>query len=378
MNCCKKCFADKVIIGHINKTGKPGFCDYCEIRRQKVVEASSLCELFIPVVELFTPAISADEETIVKGRRLPNCIELDAEWKVFSSKFQILKKTELLDDIRCVEICQGFDEYEDRPESVDSSEMWTSPQSLFKGAKGEYVWNSFADTVKWKRRFLPDTSIGSLNNPKTWLPGLLRECIRPTTPRDTYFRARIGGEEEGFEVNRPFPPSRMGVPSARVATPNRANPRGIAYLYTAEAEHTAVSEISPYPGASISVARLNPIRDMQLVDLTNVLPLKSPFGLKDLKAEIEKHAILSILNRELSKPINKDLPDIEYAPTQYLAEVILEAGYDGIRYKSAMHSKGHNVVFFDASKVQVQPITTLVRVTATHIKYSKVREAAED
>ena len=84
------------------------------------------------------------------------------------------------------------------------------------------------------------------------------------------------------------------------------------------------------------------------------------------------------MNRELSKPINPAPAEVEYVPTQYLAEVILNANYDGIRYKSAIHRGGFNVVFFDHRQLAIQENTRLVKVTANKLEYADARDGDED
>jgi hypothetical protein len=164
----------------------------------------------------------------------------------------------------------------------------------------------------------------------------------------------------------------MGVPPRIKATAGRANPAGIPYLYVAEKEVTAVSEIRPFLGAKVTIAQVKPKQTLRVIDLTRITPIDSPFEHSDLSLQVEKNALLGILNRELSKPVSPTLAEIEYIPTQYLAEVILNANYDGIRYKSAMNEGGFNVVFFDHQKLNIVSATTLVEVLSTKVQYSAV------
>ncbi len=89
---------------------------------------------------------------------------------------------------------------------------------------------------------------------------------------------------------------------------------------------------------------------MRIADLTLVHTVPSAFGLSDLKNVIRQNALLNILNRELSRPVDPNASEIEYVPTQYLAEVILNAGYDGIRCQNDVIPTGTNIVFFKPAK----------------------------
>lgn len=371
MNCCEKCFEDKALVKHIQRKGKKSWCDFCKARNVRVVPAASLSEMFKQVVSLFEPVEKGkhflDDPTAV-GETLPECLELKKGWRVFKPKLSVDTKCALLDEIRCIDPRSGDND------SVRSRELWAAPEDSFFHSSEEDIWRSFAEGIKWKRRFIPDSKSGFMTDPKDWLPQYLHEIATFTKPGAAYYRARLGGMEEHYKVSKPYPAKDMGTPPKTRATAGRANPAGIPYLYVAEQAMTAVCEIRPFLGGRVTVAAVKPRSDLQLVDLTKVRFIESPFGLADLQVEMERNALLSILNRELSKPVNPALAEIEYVPTQYLAEVILNAGYDGIRYKSAMHSGGFNVVFFDQDKLEIDAKTTLVKVTANKLAYTSAAD----
>ncbi len=360
MNCCGKCFRDKVLIKQICATGTRGLCDFCKARSNRVVPAASLAELFSPLLELFEPVeygthLQRDfgPEAIDIGEMLPNCLEWENGWSIFALQLQEAEKCRLLDGIRA-----GSHEIGDPP----SSDLWVAKTNTH--TLEQSIWHDFAETIKWKRRFIPEAKAGFMSAPKDWLPQYLHEISNFVEPSSIFYRARLGEE-----AHSPYRAADMGTPPRIRATAGRANPRGIPYLYVAEKAMTAVCEIRPFLGGRVTIAEVRPRVRLQLVDLTKVPDIKSPFGRASLADEMEKKALLSVLNRELSKPVNPALAEIQYIPTQYLAEIILDAGYDGIRYKSAMHKGGRNVVFFDQDKLKIDVKTKLVRITATALSY---------
>ena len=201
------------------------------------------------------------------------------------------------------------------------------------------------------------------------MPELLDATALHVTVESVIFRARLGCVTEGFKPPAALPPEKMGAPPAEMAKRGRANPAGIAYLYVAEQEETAVAEIRPYVGAKVSIARAIPKDALKLADLTKVHCIPSPFGLTDLADRIRRNALLNILNEELARPVNPDESEVEYVPTQYLAEVILNAGFDGIRFKSAVSPGGTNVVFFKPADLEIQSDTRLVEILSVAIEY---------
>jgi len=70
----------------------------------------------------------------------------------------------------------------------------------------------------------------------------------------------------------------------------------------------------------------------------------------------------------LSIPIRRDDTDIDYIPTQYVAEFIKSEGYDGILYKSSLSESGKNIVIFNPELIKINK-TELVEVTCISIQF---------
>jgi hypothetical protein len=367
MKCCPKCFVDEVIIAFIQSNGQRGSCEYCEEVGGLVVESHALNELFYPVIQLFRPEFHEDESVNPVGSSLARCLELETGWRIFSEALTNQKRNDLLDDVRCIEALS----LDEGPESVSSSDLWLAPSSLLQHAHGEYVWAEFSDAVKYKRRFRPELIIGG-QSPDNWLADVASRLLRTIDCSQLLYRARLDGLAQGFVIKRPHPSENMGKPPIEKAACGRANPRGIPYLYVAESEATAVAEVRPVVGDYVSVVQITPRKPLRVLDLTQTQRINSPFGLKDIELELKQCGILAVLQRELGRPIRRGLEDIEYAPTQHLAECILNAGFDGIRYKSAMSEGGYNIVLFSDENVKLLRETRLAKVSSVYVKYTLV------
>ena len=85
-------------------------------------------------------------------------------------------------------------------------------------------------------------------------------------------RAQLGhdwreeeNDEEPDEVQAAHSPARM-KPLAEKASDGRANSKGIACLYLATKQETAVLEVRPLIGSYISIAQFKVLKDLCLVD----------------------------------------------------------------------------------------------------------------
>lgn len=135
----------------------------------------------------------------------------------------------------------------------------------------------------------------------------------------------------------------LGPPPSK-AIPGRANPKFISCLYLAEDEYTALAEVRPTRNEYISISEIRTIKDLKLFDFK--YRSDSVNGSHYLKQ------ILTWLSFSFSAPVNEEEDEIDYIPTQYLAEYIKLKGFDGLRYASSLAQNGVNVALFDETKVE--------------------------
>jgi len=166
-------------------------------------------------------------------------------------------------------------------------------------------------------------------------------------------RAQIGDEwlpETGEENPHPFPPERM-KPLRHRAAEGRANPKGLPYLYAATDLETAIAEVRPWVGASVSVAQLRIVRPLMIVNcMTGERPLRLYFA--EPKAAERERAVWRDVDDAFSRPITQDEQLAEYVPTQVIAESFRYAGMDGLAYRSSL-GDGHNIALFDLDAANV-------------------------
>ena len=131
------------------------------------------------------------------------------------------------------------------------------------------------------------------------------------------------------------------VPPAKKVPENRANSKGIPCLYTAKEKKTAIAEVRPFIGNDISVAAIQPLRDLKLFDL--FINLNLPYGefLKQSPSDIWVNIALPF-----SIPYEYTSEN-EYLLTQCISEFIQLSGFDGIQYSSSLSEGGKNIALFN-------------------------------
>jgi len=152
------------------------------------------------------------------------------------------------------------------------------------------------------------------------------------------------------------------VPKPELVQSGRVNPAGIAYLYLASHELTAVSEVRPWIGVGVSVAQFRIKRDLKALDLTlghgefgfTKLTFEQLFGRAPVDGETKRRAVWTDIDSAFSRPVSRAEESIDYVPTQILAEAFRDAGYEAIVYRSNFGDPGYNIVLFDITDGEIR------------------------
>ncbi len=144
-------------------------------------------------------------------------------------------------------------------------------------------------------------------------------------------KQRIESGFQGFDANG------SSAPPKGTASAGRCNSEGVSYLYASLEEHTAIAEIRPFIRDSISVAVLQPARDLHLVN----------FDFEPTAVVNGRDFLFNDIQRDFSK-INKT-QNGDYLITQFITSLIEHLGYDGLCFRSSLVKDGTNYVIFKPS-----------------------------
>ena len=139
-----------------------------------------------------------------------------------------------------------------------------------------------------------------------------------------------------------------------------------------------ISEIRPWVGAEVSVAQLKLKRKLRALDLSRGhgkshlnLVLRHILKGTPMSAEEKEKAVWISIDNAFSQPVTRSDDMADYVPTQILAEVFRNAGYDAIGYKSQFGEKGLNIVLFnpgDADVINCAPY----QVTGLEVSFKEI------
>lgn len=152
--------------------------------------------------------------------------------------------------------------------------------------------------------------------------------------------------EDGEIISDGYTKEEMSAPSKENAKDGRANPAGIFYLYLAENLETSIAEIKPYIDDTITIASFSLSRKVKIVDIGQGAPSLSKAILSKNKDSFD-HLWFGI-KMYFAIPVKPQEPK-RYIPTQYVAELFKNNGYDGIKFDSVQRRGNFNIVLFNPS-----------------------------
>lgn len=208
---------------------------------------------------------------------------------------------------------------------------------------------AFSRSVRHSSRFVHDRKVMSFLNT---LLETSEDRHRLVSAGKYVWRAQLGcssreREQDGatWDEPAPYPAVRM-KPLSYAAHEGRVNPKGIPCLYVASNKETAMSEVRPWVGGSISVGQFRTMRELRLIDFSVGHDSKFNFFFEEPSPEKREKAIWTEIDRAFSAPVVSDPSTAEYVPTQVISEFFRMRGFDGVVYKSQLAS-GFNLALFD-------------------------------
>jgi hypothetical protein len=149
----------------------------------------------------------------------------------------------------------------------------------------------------------------------------------------------------------PYKWERM-LPRKDRTSEGRVNPKGIPCLYVASDRDTAMSEVRPSKHEIVTLASLDIVRDLSLVDCGATSTEVDQLLISSHPTDTD--SIWHHINEAFSRPVTTVSDDgvADYAPTQILAEVFRHESFDGIRYHSGLGT-GQNIALFDVGSAAI-------------------------
>ncbi len=223
-------------------------------------------------------------------------------------------------------------------------------------------WDSFCLEVKYRSRFFNIKLEDMLNQFLGGVHSLLSrngdsvvEIIKPGSASEfSIFRARTAQSERDIEKILISPTDELGAPPRNYVRSGRMNPAGISVFYGATDRNPCIAESRALVGSYVVIGSFNVLREVRLLNLDKLRDIEYRGSLFDSKSHLhwEQAAFLQVLVKEFTRPVMPDDKELEYLPTQVVAEYLVEKispKIDGIIFQSSQLPSDHhnNIVLFN-------------------------------
>lgn len=176
-------------------------------------------------------------------------------------------------------------------------------------------------------------------------------------PGRVLFRSQLGTDienaENGAEWEHPVSAARM-IPDARlIKEGGRANPAGVAYLYGATDERTALAEMRPWVSESLTLATFEAVKPIKLVacERKSEVFFRRYLESEHTPAELEEY-VWNDIGAAFAQPVSREDRESAYVATQILAQAFQAEGFEGVAYRSSLE-RGTNVVIFNLTHAKL-------------------------
>ena len=362
----KECFADSEIRAMIEQDGETGDCDITGAKEivgyntENPNRTFDLSDNLSEILYIYSPESELPKDFPVDRKDYLENI-LANNWSIFSDK---VAKNRITTIVKA--ICKDAFPLDDARyhEKVGIKEL-SNPDYLSKICLTKDTdWESFMNSIKSINRFHSN----HLN--LEVLADLFKSesLLKIISPKDKveFFRGRICGEQ-GCDTGE------MGAPKKDETVAGRVNCQGIRCLYLANDLKTVVHEIKARDFEYVTIGSFSPRRKLQLINLS-ILGEISPFT-AGLTFGFEWFAInMPILKKicfEIAKPLRRQEGELDYLPTQYIADFIKSQKFDGICYQSTLCDGGINYAIFDPKKFACNR-TELLQINSVKYNYKQL------
>lgn len=357
--CCEECFEDAEIRKWILANGEQGDCPFCGSKDVMVCDTQTVGEFVKDGLRRAYEQTDFWDESICCLQSIYDIMHDTV--CIFSERLEEADLChELLEELvdprlSVREIKHGDDTDWDVQDIDAPSWLLIGELSRGEGTQAGSAWDEFKYTSLYFNRFFDITE----KRGRETLLSALGDILEQLEVR--YRKGRVLYRMRAFELpywSREYELGKLDVYQELGPAPytsvknNRMSPAGISYIYLSSDPETCAKEIRLEDGQTALLGKFSLRRPLTLLDLTVENIKRQNFYFESIFSEDYNPDELWIKDfllqfaGEISKPVSEENSQLEYVPTQLLAEFIRKRGYDGIVFSSSVSPDGKNYVLF--------------------------------
>lgn len=186
---------------------------------------------------------------------------------------------------------------------------------------------------------------------KTLRSGTTLYRARIIDPKYYYskYGINVDGEKDAL-LTKGFDEGNSREAPLGISGAGRNNIGGVSYLYLANKETTACSEVKPHLHQLISLASFKTMRTLHIIDFST----DKTFGPDESPDDnVALGRLFTLVMRKYFEPVSDNS---EYKATQIITDHIRKTGIDGIAYRSMFDETGVNYTIFNSDRESIDYI----------------------
>lgn len=391
---CAGCVGEVYLSDCIEKEGEGGECSFCGEEDYRCITLEDLADrieaAFATHYSRTSDEPNSYQYAMLRDREIDYDWERDGERTIYAIMGAADISEEIAQDIQSILSYRHFD-IEDAQMGVESefSDEAHYEDIMPRDERWHEEWNSFEKQMKIEARFFSRTAAARLgelfdriNDMQTGDGRSLIQIAGPETNMTHLYRGRVFQSEALLQKAMMRPDLELSAPPAWAAAAGRMNAKGISVFYGATSQEVALAEVRPPVGSWVALARFEIIRPLRLLDLAALGDVSESGSIfdPDYAYRLGRMMFLRTLSRRMSRPVLPDDQEMEYLPTQAIADYLSTEGkvpLHGILFPSVqVGGSGLNAVLFHkASLCEELELPDGTELTAT--TYSMYEDGPE-
>jgi len=361
---CSGCVGEAYLAGCIENEGEEGECSFCGEDEIPCISLEEFSDRTDAAFDTHYSRTSSEpnsyEYAMLRDKEIDYDWEREGQQTLYAIMDAANTSEEIARDVQAILSYRYFD-FEEATMGMEAefSEEAHYEEIMPRDERWQEEWDRFEKQIKTEARFFNRTAaehLGKLfdhiDEMRTKDGRSLVETIGPEANISHLYRGRVFQSEDPLQEAMKRPDLGLSAPPAWAAASGRMNAKGISVFYGATTPEIALAEVRPPVGSWVALARFEIVRPLRLLDLAalgTVLEQGSIFD-PNYAYRLGRMMFLRTLSRRMSRPVMPDDQEVEYLPTQAIADYLSTEGQvrlDGILFTSVqVGGNGVNAVLF--------------------------------
>ena len=367
---CSDCTGEEFLSKQIKDEGEKGECSFCGELEHACITLDDLADRIKMAFEVHYSRTPDQPDSL---EYMMHWDEEDYTWerKGQQTIYAIMEAADISEDIArnvqtILEYC-NFDR-EMAKMGIESEFSREAHYERYFPRDRRWVaeWLGFEEQIKSRARFYNRTAVEHLckvfkhiDEMRTYGGRTIIKNVGPSTDITHLYRGRVFQSTKILKKALERPDLELSAPPSRNAVSGRMNANGISVFYGATSPEIVLAEVRPPVGSLVAIARFEIIRPVRLLDIAalgDVIESGSIFD-PDYAYRLGRMIFLRTLSRRMSQAVMPDDQEMEYLPTQAIADYLSTEGevpLDGFLYPSVQvgGDSVNAVLFHKASRCE--------------------------